>query len=111
MKALMLYGNYSGDDVRCEDANDKTYEATREFRLSPNISLRKGNVISFNGKSAVFRPSGCVPIADEETCDLVAIEYGIRRGWLKPWSARKKPLKERALGWLKGFLKRHYASL
>ena len=111
MNKLAKYGNYSGEDVRCDDGDDKTYEATRNFRLSPNITLHKGNLIRFNGKSAVFRAYGYSLAADEETCDLVAIEYGIRRGWLKLWKERKEPLKKRLIGWFRGFLKKNYASL
>jgi hypothetical protein len=72
-----------GYDVRDTDENDKVYEATKDLTLG-SMQVRKGYLLSYNGKSAIIRPVGYAEQCDEET-NHPSVEIAIRRGWLKPW--------------------------
>lgn len=104
---------FDGEDVRVNDPDDRILEATRDFYLSPNIYLRKGDLIRFNGKSAVFRPDLALPDYDAETTDTTSTAYGLRRGWLKPWkdlnasgiTTKVRELPKKVICWFNGLSK------
>ena len=82
----------------------KLFEVKRDFWLCPRVSLKKGQLVKFNGTTVTIKNPGCEVEENEEAKDLSSLDYAVRRKWLVLYKEPTTKLAYKAFKWCKNVI-------